>query len=241
MLKAILGTKVGMTRIFDGQGNIVPVTVLACGDCFISQVKTKANDGYDAVQMGCMEAKVKQTSQSLLGHFKKAAIAPLRHLKEFRVDKPEEYKAGQKLSVEIFKPGDWVDVSGISKGKGFAGVVKRHKFRGGPKTHGQSDRHRHAGSVGSTTFPARVLKGLRMAGRMGGENVTVQKIEVAKIDPEKNLILLRGCVPGVGGGCIAVCQTLKKARPRVVAVPVVAAAKARAKTKPAPAKKPKGK
>lgn len=193
----LLGRKLGMTRIFSEDGHNIPVTVIEAGPCFVSQIKTPEKDGYSAVQLGFMEKKEKRTTKPLLGHFAKANLKPLRYLREFRdFDLGKELKLGDEIGVEIFEPGDVVDVSGRSKGRGFQGVVKRHRFGGGPKTHGQSDRYRAPGSIGQSSFPSRVLKGLRMAGHMGNRRVTIKNLVVVKVIPEQNLLLVRGGVPG---------------------------------------------
>lgn len=192
MIEGILGRKVGMTRIFDEKGAVVPVTVIEAGPCYVTQVKTSERDGYTAVQIGFGQAK--RLNEPEKGHLKK--ITPVRHLREISATDIGDVKLGQKIDVSLFAAGEQVDVTGISKGKGFAGVVKRHHFRGGPKTHGQSDRLRAPGSVGAGTTPGRVLKGMRMAGRMGGERVTTQNLEVVQADPARNLLLLKGAVPG---------------------------------------------
>ncbi|HHM24375.1 MAG TPA: 50S ribosomal protein L3 [Bacteroidetes bacterium] len=193
----LLGRKLGMTRVFSEDGQNIPVTVIEAGPCFVSQIKTPEKDGYSAVQLGFLEKKEKNATKPLLGHFKKANVKPLRVLREFRdFDIGKELNLGDQIGVEVFEPGDIVDISGRSKGRGFQGVVKRHRFGGGPKTHGQSDRHRAPGSIGQSSFPSRVLRGLRMAGHMGNRRVTVKNLVVVKVIPEQNLLLVRGGVPG---------------------------------------------
>jgi len=192
MLQGIIGRKLGMTQIFKSNGEAEAVTTIEAGPCTVIQVKTAAKEGYDAVQLGFGEAKRLKSPQR--GHLK--GLGQFRYLREFRVEDIEAVKIGDRVDVSLFEEGDMVDVTGVSKGKGFAGVVKRHGFAGGPKTHGQSDRHRHAGSIGATTSPGRVLKGTRMAGRMGNERVTVRHLEVFEADPERNLLLVKGAVPG---------------------------------------------
>ncbi len=218
-MKGILGKKVGMTQIFDDRGEVIPVTVIEAGPCFVAQIKTVERDGYTAIQLGFEEAKPKRLTQPQLKHLQKSNLPALRHLREIRMapDDLSDLEEGQKLTVALFEPGEYVDVSGISKGRGFAGVVKRHGFRGGPKTHGQSDRHRAPGSIGACTTPGRVFKGKRMAGRMGGERVTVQSLEIVMVDPERNLLALKGAVPGAKNGLLEIRQarktrTLKRAR-----------------------------
>ncbi|MBD3289987.1 50S ribosomal protein L3 [candidate division KSB1 bacterium] len=204
-MSALIAKKLGMTRLFDDQGKNIPVTVLQAGPCYITQIKTKEVDGYEALQLGFLSKKEKLTTKPLAGHFKKADVSPLRILKEFRdVKIDESMKLGSELKVDIFEVGDTVMVSGVSKGKGFAGGVKRHGFHGGQKTHGQSDRLRAPGSIGQSSYPSRVIKGTRMAGRMGGENVTVRNLEVVKIDPANNLLVIKGAIPGSIQGIVYV-------------------------------------
>ncbi|MBI2954230.1 MAG: 50S ribosomal protein L3 [Chloroflexi bacterium] len=204
MIEGILGRKVGMTRIFDQQGAIVPVTVIEAGPCYVTQVKTPEKDGYTAVQIGFGQAK--RLTEPQKGHLKK--LPPVRHLREIQVADLADIQLGQKIDVSLFESGAKVDVVGLSKGKGFAGVVKRHHFRGGPKTHGQSDRLRAPGSVGAGTTPGRVFKGTRMAGRMGGERITMKNLEVVEADPGRNLLLVKGAVPGARNSLVMI----KKAR-----------------------------
>ncbi len=192
MLEGIIGRKLGMTQVYRENGKAEAVTAVEAGPCAVIQVKTLAKEGYDAVQLGFGEAKRLKSPER--GRLKD--MGNFGYLREFRVKDTAAVNVGDKVDVSLFKKGDMVDVSGISKSKGFSGVVKRHGFHGGPKTHGQSDRHRHPGAVGSTTSPGRVLKGMRMAGRMGGEQVTVRRLEVFSADPGQNLLLLRGAVPG---------------------------------------------
>ena len=183
-----------MTSVFDETGRVVPVTVIQAGPCWVTQLKTQDSDGYNAIQLGFEESRRLKSPER--GHVAKAGTPMLRHLREWRVAEPADFQLGQRLDVSMFNPGERVAVVGTSKGKGFQGVVKRHGFAGGPKTHGQSDRHRAPGSIGSGTTPGRVLKGLRMAGHMGHERVTVKNLEVVRADPERNLLLVRGAVPG---------------------------------------------
>jgi len=200
MIPGIIGRKLGMTQIFRDNGKVQAVTAIEAGPCTIIQVKTAVKEGYDAVQLGFGETKRLKSPQR--GHLKE--LGQFRYLREFRVDNAEAAKAGDSVDVSLFKEGDLVDVIGVSKSKGFAGVVKRHGFAGGPKTHGQSDRHRHPGSIGSTTSPGRVWKGMRMAGRMGGERVTARNLEVFEADPDRNLLLLKGAVPGNRNGLLLI-------------------------------------
>ncbi len=189
-----------MTQIFRDNGEAEAVTAIEAGPCAVIQVKTAAKEGYNAVQLGFGEAKRLKSPQR--GHLK--GLGQFRYLREFRVDDAEAVKVGDRVDVSLFKEGEIVNVTGVSKSKGFAGVVKRHGFAGGPKTHGQSDRHRHPGAIGSTTSPGRVWKGLRMAGHMGGERVTVLQLEVFKADPDRNLLLLKGAVPGYRKGLLLI-------------------------------------
>ncbi len=200
MIQGIIGRKLGMTLIFRDNGKAEAVTAIEAGPCPVIQVKTVAKEGYNAVQLGFSEAKRLNSPQR--GHLK--GLEQFKYLKEFRVDDSEAIEVGEKVDVSLFKAGDLVDITGVSKGKGFAGVVKRHHFAGGPKTHGQSDRHRHPGSIGATTSPGRVLKGMRMAGHMGNRRVTVRHLEVFEADPARNLLLVRGAVPGGRNGLLLI-------------------------------------
>ena len=209
MLKGLIGKKVGMTQIFDETGAAVPVTLIEAGPCYVTQVRRPENDGYSAVQMGFVEVKPKRLTGGQLGHLKRNNLPPLGFLREFR-EKDPEVNEGDKLTVDLFTVGDHVDVIGTSKGKGFAGAVKRYHFRGGPKTHGQSDRQRAPGSRGSGTTPGRVYKGARGPGHMGDDRVTVQNLGVVLVDAERNLLGLRGAVPGPKGGLIVI-KAVRKA------------------------------
>lgn len=196
-MSSLIGRKLGITRLFDETGQNVVVTILEAGPCYITEIRTKEKHGYDALQLGFGSKREKVTTKPLKGHFKKAGVKPLRILKEFKTfDSNSSFKLGDEIKVDIFSEGDRVIVTGISKGKGFTGGVKRHGFAGGPKTHGQSNRHRAPGSLGQSSYPSRVFKGLGMAGRMGGEKVTVKSLKVMKVDVEKNLLLVKGAVPG---------------------------------------------
>jgi large subunit ribosomal protein L3 len=195
-MEGIIGKKIGMTRIFNQEGQAIPVTVIEAGPCPVVQIKTKDKDGYYAVQIGFGEKRKKLFTLPLLGHFEKAKVEPKRILREIRKDQLEKLKVGQELKVDMFSVGEKVAVTGVSKGLGFQGGVRRHKFHGGPKTHGQSDRLRAPGSIGGSSFPSRVFKGQRMPGRMGMERVTMKNLEVAGVDTEKSLLLLKGAVPG---------------------------------------------
>lgn len=211
-MKGIIGKKIGMTQVFSAKGEAIPVTVIEAGPCWVTQVRTPRRDGYNAVQLGFNELDPKRAEKKLTkaerGHLKD--VRPLLHLREFRTDGDNTpYEVGQKLDVSVFAVGDHVDVVGQSKGKGFAGGVKRHNFRGGPVTHGQSDRLRAPGSIGSGTTPGRVLKGMRMAGHLGDRQTTVQNLEVVQVDPERNLLLVKGAVPGAKNGLLLIKQTVK--------------------------------
>jgi large subunit ribosomal protein L3 len=203
--QGILGKKVGMTQLFSEDGQVVPVTVIEAGPCYVTQIKTEAKDGYNAVQIGFEPAK--KLNKPEQGHLKDLPL--LRHLREIRTDDAEQYKTGQVIDVSQFAVGELVDVIGISKGKGFAGAVKRHGFAGGPKTRGQSDRWRAVGAIGSTTTPGRVLKGLRAPGHMGHRRVTVLNLKVALVDPARNLLAVHGAVPGPAGSLVFIRKAAK--------------------------------
>lgn len=209
-MKGLLGRKLGMTRIFDESGKVIPVTVIQAGPCYVTQKKTVQNDGYSAIQIGFEETEQRKLTRPEWMRLKKVNLPPLRHLRELRMSDVSGYEVGQKLLVDLFKPGDKVDVTGLSKGRGFAGVVKRHGFGGGPATHGQSDRHRAPGSIGSGTTPGRVYKGTRMAGHMGSHTSTVQNLQVVMVDPERNLLLVRGAVPGAKNGLVLIREAVKQ-------------------------------
>ncbi len=208
MAEGLLGTKVGMGQVFTQKGETVPVTVLQVGPCFVTQIKTPTREGYGAVQLGFVETR--RLNKPARGHLKN--LPPLKYLREVRTNAPETYRVGQKLNVTLFNAGDLVDVIGVSKGKGHAGVVKRHHFKGGPVTHGQSDRLRRPGASGATTTPGRVLKGMRMAGQMGNARVTVLNLEVVQVDAERNLLAVKGTVPGAQGGLVFVRKARKEKR-----------------------------
>jgi large subunit ribosomal protein L3 len=204
MLKGLIGKKVGMTQIFDDAGVAIPVTIIEAGPCYVTQIRLPEQDGYSAVQLGFDEAKPKRLTGGQIGHLKRNNIPPLRFLREFR-EKTPEVSEGDKITVDkVFEVGEYVDVIGTSKGKGFAGAVKRYHFRGGPKTHGQSDRQRAPGSRGSGTTPGRVYKGSRGPGHMGNERVTVQNLAVVLVDGERNLLAVRGAIPGPKGGVVMI-------------------------------------
>ncbi len=201
MINGIMGRKVGMTRVFEEGQGMIGVSVIQAGPCFVTQVKTVETDGYGAVQIGFEETR--KLSKGERGHLQKNGLPSLRHLSEIKV-RDDDSKVGDRLDVGMFSAGDRVDVIGTSKGKGFAGVVKRHGFSGGPKTHGQSDRHRAPGAISSGTTPGRILKGLRMAGHMGDDRVTVKNLRVVKVDPERNLLVVEGAVPGSRNGLLMI-------------------------------------
>ena len=206
-MKGILGRKQGMTRVFLEDGVVEPVSVVEAGPCVVTQIKTRQRHGYQAIQIGYEEAK--KINEPEAGHLKR--VTPLRHLREFRVDNLGDAQIGQRIDLAMFQPGDMVDIIGISKGKGFAGGMKRHHFAGGPKTHGQSDRARAPGSIGAGTSPGRVFKGTPMAGHMGYRRVTVTNLKVVRVDPERNLLLVRGAVPGARNGMLVVKESRRGA------------------------------
>lgn len=197
-----------MTQVFSPAGEAIPVTVIEVGPCVVTQIRTRERDGYEAVQIGYGNVKPKSLNKPQQGHLA-GANRLVRHLREFRADADDEYQVGQELTVDLFQPGQLIDVTGTSKGRGFAGVMKRHNFRGGPRTHGQSDRARAPGSIGAGTTPGRVFKGTRMAGRMGNQRVTVQNLQVVEIIPDKNLLLVRGSVPGAKNGLLYVRRAVR--------------------------------
>ncbi len=223
-MKRMLGKKVGMAQLFDEQGNVVPVTVIEAGPCYVTQIKTQETDGYDAIQMGfelIKENRLKRPQSGHLGLLKTSdkhpvrrefptEVPPLRFLREFRAKEVGEFELGAKITVEQFQKGDRVDVVGKTKGRGFAGVMKRHGFGGGPITHGQSDRQRSPGSIGATSTPGRVFKGKRMPGRMGNHRVTSQNLEVVRVDAERNLLAVKGSVPGPKGGLVLIKEARKR-------------------------------
>ena len=208
MKKAILATKVGMTQIFNEDGVLTPVTVLEAGPCVVTQVKTMDNDGYSAIQVGYGDIREALVNKPKKGHFAKAGVPVKRFLREFRLENAEEYTVGQEIKADIFAVGDKIDATAKSKGKGFAGGVKRHGLATGPKTHG-SKYHRHAGSNGAASDPSKVFKGKKMAGHMGNVRVTVQNLEVVRIDADNNLILVRGAVPGPRKAMVMIKESVK--------------------------------
>lgn len=214
-MKGIIGKKVGMTQIFDEKGNVTPVTVIQAGPCYITQVRDAENDGYTAIQLGYEECKPKRLTQGQLGHLRRNNLPALRYLREFRLKEDNvTVEEGQEIKVDVFELGDRVDVVGVSKGRGFAGTIKRHGFHRGPKTHGQSDRERAPGSVGMCASPGRTLPGKRMSGRMGNDRVTSQNLEVMVVDPELNLLAVRGSVPGARDGIVIIKPARPNARNR---------------------------
>ncbi len=200
----MIGKKVGMTQVYDRNEVLTPVTVIEAGPCAVVQVKEEAGDGYRAVRVGFQDVKAERLNRPDRGLFAKTGVSPRRVLREFRLGEGEAYKVGDLIDVGAFETGDLVDVTGASKGKGFAGAVRRHHFKGGPRSHGQSDRHRAPGSVGSSSFPSRVFKGLRMAGRMGNRQVTTKGLCVVRVDKDRNLLFVKGAVPGARGGYVLI-------------------------------------
>ncbi|MEW6614708.1 MAG: 50S ribosomal protein L3 [Thermodesulfobacteriota bacterium] len=209
MTRGIIGRKLGMTQVYSQEGDVLPVTVIEAGPCAVVQKKTLENDGYDALQLGFSQKKNNKINKPLGGHLKKHKVSPYAYLKEFKIEKIDDYQEGEKITVDVFNAGDFVDVTGISKGKGFTGVVKRWGFRGGPGAHG-SMFHRAPGSIGASAYPSRVFKGRKMPGRLGGDTVTVQNIQVVEVMPEENLILVKGAVPGSRNGIVIIRSSIKK-------------------------------
>ena len=205
-MTGLIGKKIGMTSVFSVEGKNIPCTVIEAGPCVVTQVKTAETDGYEALQLGFGEKKEKHTTKAEFGHFQKVGVGPKRHVVEFR-EFDGVYKPGDTITVDIIKEEGWVDVTGVSKGKGFQGVVKRHGFRGvGDATHGQHNRLRAPGSLGASSFPSRVFKGMRMAGQTGGDKKTIQNLKVLKVIPESNLIVVKGSVPGAKGSTVIIYQ-----------------------------------
>ena len=200
MIRGFLGKKIGMSQVFAEDGKVIPVTVIQAGPCVVTQVKTKATDGYEAVQLGYGE--VKSRNKPMAGHMRASRLS--RYLREVSADDVSEFHVGQTIGVDIFEPGEIVDVIGRSKGRGFAGVMKRHGFAGGPRTHGQSDRSRAPGSIGGGTTPGRVFKGLKMAGHMGNRRITVKGLEIVRVDVDRNLLVVKGGVPGAPNGLLQI-------------------------------------
>lgn len=209
MQKGIIGKKIGMTQIFDENGKVVPVTVVEAGPCVVSQKKTVENDGYAAVQIGFGDLKDHKVKKPMAGHFAKANVAPKRTLREFRFDDIDAYNVGDLVKADVFAAGDKVDVTGTSKGKGYAGVIKRWNFQRLKESHGSGPVARHGGSIGSCSDPSRVYPGKKMAGHLGSERVTVQNLQVVKVDAENNLIAIKGAIPGPNGGTVVIHDTVK--------------------------------
>ncbi|MEA1881365.1 MAG: 50S ribosomal protein L3 [Candidatus Marinimicrobia bacterium] len=205
-MRGLIGKKIGMTQVFTDDGQTVPVTVVEAGPCVVTQVKTQPTDGYDAIQVGYGERKAKHSNKPLNGHFAKAGSDAKRYLAEFVPVLDYDYKAGQQFDASLFKEGEYVDVAGTTKGRGFSGVMKRHGFSGGPKTHGQREHPRSAGSIGQASDPSRVFKGMKMAGQYGNKKMTVRNLEVVSVDVERNQILLKGAVPGAKNGIIYITK-----------------------------------
>ncbi len=208
MKKAIMAKKIGMTQIFDENANQIPVTVLEAGPCVVTQKKTTQNDGYEAIQVGFVDAKEKQLIKPQKGHFNKTGVTPKKYLKEFRLEDISSYEVGAEIKADVFVAGDKVDASGVTKGKGYTSSIKKYGYSRGPMAHG-SKYHRHAGSMGAATNPGRVMKGKGLPSQMGGDNVTIQNLEVVRVDVDKNLILIKGCVPGPKGTIITLKDSVK--------------------------------
>jgi len=209
MQKGIIGKKIGMTQIFDEKGKVIPVTVVEAGPCVVTQKKTVEKDGYAAIQIGFGDMKANKVTKPMKGHFDKGGVAPKKFLKEFRVENIDSYNVGDLIKADAFAIGDKVDVTGTSKGKGYAGVIKRWNFSRLKESHGTGPVHRHAGSNGPVSDPSRVFKGKKMAGHLGAEKVTVQNLLVAKVDAENNLIAIKGAIPGPNGATVVICDSIK--------------------------------
>ncbi len=240
MIQGLLGKKLGMTRIFNQEGNVVPVTVIEAGPCFILQIKTIDKDGYESLQLGFGQKKDKHTLKPLKGHFNKSAVKPQRFIKEFRTDTAGQYKVGQQVLVDIFSQGDCVDIIGTSIGKGFQGGVKRWHWLGGPESHG-SMQHRAVGSIGASSDPSRTYKGQHLPGRMGGKQVTAQNLEVINVDKDNNLMVVKGAVPGHEGGLVIINRAKKRPKAILKKKPVVKKKKDAMAKDRKPAAKPSGK
>ena len=208
-IKGILGKKLGMTQIFDDENRVVPVTVVEAGPCIVTQVRTNDIDGYEAVQIAYGDIDPRKVNKPQAGHFKKAGVTPRRHVTEIRVEDASAFEVGQDITAELFNEVAFVDVTGTSKGKGYAGAMKRHGFGGQGAAHGNQAAHRRVGGIGACATPGRVFKGKRMAGRMGNEQVTLQNLKVAKVDTESNLLLIKGAIPGINGGIVTVKTAVK--------------------------------
>jgi large subunit ribosomal protein L3 len=212
MLKGIIGRKLGMTQVFGEDGNVIPVTVIEAGPCAVVQIKTQEKEGYNALQFGFLKKKPQRVNRPLTGHQQKSGTGPFYCLKEFRVDEVGEYTVGQEITLAAFAVGDCVDITGTSKGKGFAGVIKRHGFRGSPGSHGTHEYFRHGGSIGAHSYPGRTFPGTRMPGLFGNSRVTSQNLTIVDIKPERNLLLIRGAVPGSINSIVIVREAAKKQR-----------------------------
>ncbi|MCK7637508.1 50S ribosomal protein L3 [Corynebacterium pygosceleis] len=208
-IKGILGTKLGMTQVFDDDNRVIPVTVVEAGPCVVTQIRTIENDGYNAIQIAYGDIDPRKANKPAGGHFKKAGVTPRRHVAEIRMDDVSGYELGQDVTVDIFEGITFVDVTGTSKGKGYAGAMKRHGFAGQGASHGNQAAHRRVGGIGACATPGRVFKGTRMAGRMGNERVTTQNLKVQKIDADANILLIKGAIPGVRGGVVTVKTAVK--------------------------------
>ena len=208
MLKAIIGTKVGMTQVFKEDGTLLPVTVVKAGPCVVVQKKTVEGEGYNALQLGFGEIRVKLVNKPKAGHFKKAGVEPMRYLRDFRTDDVADYEVGQELKVDVFAEGDKVDATGISKGRGFKGVIARHGQHRGPMTHG-SRYHRRPGSMGACSYPGKVFKGKKLPGHTGVERVTIQNLEVVMVNAEKDMLLIKGAIPGANGQLVTIKKSVK--------------------------------
>lgn len=209
MKKAILGKKLGMTQIFTNEGLVVPVTVIEAGPCYITQVKTIENDGYKAVQMAYGSTKEKLINKPILGQLKKAEVEPLKYFREFKFENAEDYKLGTKVTCDLFTEGDLVDVTGTSKGHGYTGTIKRWNFHRHRMTHGNGPVHRHVGSIGANTFPGKVVKGKKMAGRYGCDKTTILNLQIMRVDADRNLLLVKGAIPGPKGSVVSVRENVK--------------------------------
>ena len=209
-MKGLLGKKIGMTRIFLDDGRMIPVTLIEAGPCKVVQIKTVETDNYQAIQLGFLEKKEKRSNKPEIGHFKRAGLPPMRFLREFRNYLIQDEKVGDEIKADIFAPGDKLDITGKTKGRGFAGVIKRHGFHGHKASHGTHESFRGAGSIGQCAWPGKVWKGKRMAGRMGNERFTARNLEIVRLEVEKNLIMVKGAVPGANGGIVELRHTNKK-------------------------------
>ena len=207
MKKALLGKKIGMTQIFSEKGLVVPVTVIEAGPCYVTQVKTTNNDGYNAVQLAYSDIREKLVNKPMLGQFKKANVQPKRFVKEFKLD--GDYQLGQEIRCDVFAEGDLVDVTGKTKGHGYSGVIKKWNFRRLRMSHGNGPVHRHPGSIGSNTYPGKVFKGKKMSGRYGNERVTIQNLQVVKVDLDRNILLVKGAIPGAKGSLVSIKEAVK--------------------------------